>query len=429
MRIYLFIYILLNINLFASSLKEVIEFSETNPSIKAMQQQAKVYDSLLNVAESSNYPSLDLSYGGTYLNETPVVYLPASFGGEMQMQSQNMYSGVLTLSYPLFSGFAISSQIDEAKLKKQRALLKVDDAKRNLYLNIVHIYSAALSVKHIMSSEEIALKATQDSYKKAKGFFDEGMTSSSELYRIEAMLHSIEAELIASKKQYKIMLRQLSFMSNAKIVDVQELPNTSTLEFDKLKNEALQKRPDILSLKLMIEEAQSRIKLAKSNYYPSVALFAQAYYEGDTPSLDGDGYTNKNKSAAGFKIKYNIFSGFKDSSQIEAARESKLATTLLFQSYTDSVSTDIYSSFLTYQSLFSQKNSAQAQLKAQKTYERLVQGQFENQLTDADVLSRAIASSAMARASLIQIEANLYDAYAKLLLEVDNETFLSSLKN
>lgn len=427
---YFYLVILYAVMSNGSTLKETIILSETNPSIKATIQQAKVYDSLLGVAESSNYPSLDVSYSGAYLKDEPVVYLPASFGGgEMQMQSQNMYSGALILSYPLFSGFAISSQIDEAKLKKHRALLKVDDAKRNLYLNIVHIYSAALSMKHIISSQEIALKATQDSYKKAKGFFDAGMSSSSELYRIEATLHEIEAELVKTKNQYKIMLSQLSFMSNSKIVDVQELPNIDTLEFDKLKIEALQKRPDLLSMRLMIEEAQAKIGLAKSKYYPSVVLFAQAAYAGDTPSLDGDGYTNKDKSAAGFKINYNLFSGFKDDSQIEAARESKLASELMLQSYTDSINTEIYSSYLTYQSLFSQKSSAEAQLKAQVTYEELVQEQFENQLTDADVLSRAISSSAMARASLIQIEAKLYDAYAKLLLEVDNETFLASLKN
>lgn len=426
----MFIVLLLYFNSFASSLKEVINFSETNPSIKAIKQQAKVYSNLLNVAKSSNYPSLDVSYSGVYLKEKPVMYMPATFGGgAMQMQSQDMYNGSLVLSYPLFSGFAISFQIDEAKLQKQKALLKVEDAKRNLYLNIVHLYSSALSLKHIISSQEVSLKATQDSYEKAKGYFEAGMSSSSDLYRIEASLHKIEAELVQTKNRYKILLNKLSFLSNSKILDVQELPDAGSLEFEKLKAEALQKRPDLLSMRLMIEESQSKVGLAKSKYYPSVVLFAQAAYAGDTTSLNGDGYTNKDKSAAGFKINYNLFSGFKDDSQVEAARENKLASEYMIQSYIDSVSTEIYSSYLTYKSLFSQKISAEAQLKAQETYEKLVQEQFENQLADADVLSRAISSSAMARAFLIQTQAKLYNAYAKLLLEVDNETFLSSLRN
>jgi len=428
MKKILFVIFLLYINSFASSLQELIELSEKNPSIQAMQEQAKVYATLLTRAKSSNYPSLDASYGATFLHEKPVVYLPATFGGgAMQMQSQNTYKGALTLSYPLFSGFAISAQIDAARLEKQRSLLKVDDAKRNLYLNIVKVYSSALTLKHLIVSQESTLKATKKSYEKAKGFFDAGMSSASELYRIESLLHRVESQLISTKNQYKMLLNQLSFLSHTQVSTLEDLPQIEKLEYKKLKVTALEKRPDLRSMRLMIEETQAKITLAQSQYYPSVLLFAQAAYSGDTPSLDGDGYTNKDKSVAGFKINYNLFSGFKDKSQIEAAKTGKLANEFMLHSYTDQVTTELHNSYLNYQSLLSQRDSAKAELKAQESYEKLVHGQFENQLSDADVLSRAIASTAMARAFVIQVEAQLYDAYAKVLLEVDNETFLASL--
>jgi len=424
----LFIISLLYINSDASSLKDLIELSEKNPSIQAVQQQTKVYAALLTTAKSSNYPSLDASYNGTFFNEKPVVYLPATFGGgTIQMQSQNTYKGALTLSYPLFSGFAISSQIDAARLQKQRSLLKIDDAKRNLYLNIVKVYSSALTLKYLIESQENTLKATKESYDKAKGFFDEGMNSASELYRMQSMLHRVESELISTKNQYKVLLNQLSFLSNSQVNSLKDLPQIKQLAYEKLKVAALEKRPDLRSMQLMIKEAEAKITLAQSQYYPSVLLFAQAAYSGDTPSLDGDGYTNKNKSVAGFKIKYNLFSGFKDKSQIEVAKTSKLTSEFMMQSYKDRVTTELHNSYLNYQSLLSQRVSAKAELKAQESYEKLVHEQFENQLTDTDVLSRAIASTAMARAFVIQIESKLYDAYAKLLLEVDNETFLVSL--
>lgn len=421
--------LIFSVNSSAASLAELIELSQNNPIIKASQQEAKVYSSLESAAKSYNYPSLDFSYRGIYLQEKPVVYLPAMFGGEMQMQSQNTYNGALTLSYPLFSGFAISAKIDEARLQKLRALLRVEDAKRNLYLNIVELYSSALSLKHIITSQEIALNATQQSYKKAEGFFEAGVSSPSQLYRIEAMLHRVESELISTKNQYNILLNRLSFMANTEIKDIEELPTIGTIEFEEIQKAALQKRPDLLSLRVMVEESDAKIALAKSQYYPTLALFAQAAYQGDTPALDGDGYTNKNKSYAGFTLEYNLFSGFKDSTQVEAARESKLASEFALQSYKERVNTEIYSSYLTLQSLLTQRVSANAELKAQSSYEQLIQGEFENQLTDADMLSRAISSSAMARAFLIQTESKLYNAYAKLLLEVDNETFLLSLKN
>lgn len=136
---------------FGSSLEETIILSEQNPSIKAAMQKAKVYKKLHDATQSGNYPSLDFSYGATYLNENPVMY----FGGAtVQVQSKNLYTGAIKLTYPLFTGFAISSQIDKSKFRMNRASLEADDAKRNLYMGVVQAYTAAFSLKHLIISEQ-----------------------------------------------------------------------------------------------------------------------------------------------------------------------------------------------------------------------------------------------------------------------------------
>jgi len=417
---------------FGSSLEETLALSERNPSIQAAIQQVKVYERLHDAAKSSNFPSLDLSYGATYLKDNPVMYMQSSFPGlppgtQMQIQAKDLYSGALVLTYPLFTGFAVTAQIDEAELRMHRASLEADDAKRNLYLGIVQAYATAVTMKQLVLSQEKALQATQKSYDKAKGFYELGMSASSELYRIEADLHAIKAQRIETENRYKIAMSQLSLMTQAKIDAVETLPETEKLSLESLTQQALQNRPDLIAMRLIVQEQQSRIDLAKSGYYPSVGLYAKAARIGDGAGLNGDGYTNKDKSAVGFQINYNLFSGFKTKSQLEAAREGKLTSMLMLNAYTDKVSTEIYESFLTYQSLLSQREAAKAQVRAQASYEALVQGQFENQLADADKLSRAISSSAMARALLIQTAARMYTAYARTLLQVDNETFLTTL--
>jgi outer membrane protein TolC len=426
--------ILIAVMSFGSTLEETIVLSEQNPSIRAAMQQAKVYASLHDAAKSGHYPSLDLSYSGTYLYEEPVVYLQGSFPGlppgtALQIQAQNLYSGAIRLTYPLFTGFAVSAQIDEAKLRMYRAVLEADDAKRNLYMGVVQAYTAAVSMKHLMDSQQDALEATQKSYDKAKGFFDLGMGSASELYRIEANLHAVKAQQIQTNNRYKIALSQLSLMTKETINTVESLPSIQELSLDQLIQKAIVSRPDLRAIRLIVQEQQSKIDLAKSTYYPSVGLYAQAARVGDTLALDGDGFTNKDRSAAGFQINYNLFSGFKTQSQLEAAREGKLSAELMLQSYTDKVTTEINESYLTYTSLLSERKAAEAQVKAQESYEKLLQGQFEHQLADADQLSRAISSLAIARASLIVVEAKLYAAYSKALLQVDNKTFLNSLNN
>ena len=70
------------------TLEETIALSEQNPSIKAAMQNVKVYASLHDAAKSGHYPSLDLSYGGTYLYEEPVVYIKSSITGLAQGSAQ-----------------------------------------------------------------------------------------------------------------------------------------------------------------------------------------------------------------------------------------------------------------------------------------------------------------------------------------------------
>ena len=422
------------INLYADSLSQLIVASENNPSLNAVKKEAKASKEVAKAVKSALYPHLDFSYNATYLQEKPVVYLNSSFAllppnsPPMQIEAQNSYKGALTLSYPLFSGFAISKSIDKAMLEKERALLKVKDTKRNLYLHIVSLYTTAYALKEMHNSLEVSLRAMQQSYEKVKAFYTLGMSSSSELYRIQAALHDVEAKVTQTDNQYKIVLNQLSVLCKTEVHNVAELPEIGQFSYEELVKSALINRPDLKAIELLVKKEQKSIEIAKSKYYPTVGLYAQAAYSGDTPSLDGDGYTNKNKSSAGFVVKYNLFSGFKDDAQIEAAKDAKLSLEFMLASYKDRVKSELYSSYLEYKSLQKETKSIQLEQKAQKTYTQLIKEKFENQLADADTLSRAIAQEARVESKLSATHARLYNVYARLLLEVNSETFLEKLQ-
>ena len=418
---------------YATTLPEAISLANSAPLLKSKEAKALSYKKLYEAQQSLDYPSLDLSYGGTYLKEKPVIYMNSSFAGlpsnlpPMQIQSQNQYQGTLKLTYPLFSGFAISSMIDKAKYEAKKVALEADDTKRNLYLGVVELYAASVSLKELIISERRAYDATKKSFDKAKAFFDLGLISRSELYRLDATLQSIQSRLIATKNSYKITLSRLSALVGSEITDISSLPMPQENSLEELSKEALAKRPDLLALKMMLQEQMTKIKLAKSGYYPNVALFAQASQIGDSTALNGDGFTNKDRSAAGFVINYNIFNGLGTTRELEAAKAAKLSVQEMLYSYKDKIKSEIEQSYLDFRSLQSQEKATEAQLKSQNAYEALVLGEFDNQLADADKLARAIASSAMARAALISIKAKLYTAYAKMLLEVDSEHFLRTL--
>jgi len=420
-HIFLFLSLLSVQILSAETLFQTLQSVENAPLLKAAHAKSQAFKYLYKAEKSLDYPSLELFYSGTYLKQKPLIYM---YGRALQMQSQNQYKGSLRLSYPLFSGFAISSLIDKSKFASKKATLEAEDVKRNLYLGVVALYTKAVSLKELTNSEKKAYSATQKSYKKAKALYKLGLIAPSELYRLQTTLASTKANVISLENGYKITLTELNALLNTQIKHLSNLPKIEKISLAKLTQKALQKRPDLLALKMLLNEQKSQISLAKSDYYPKVALFAQVAQIGDSPQINGDGYTNRDRSAIGFVINYNIFQGFQTSNKLEAAKATKLATQEMLQNYKNRIKSELKSDYLAFVSLQAQKKATQTGLKAASTYEKLIKGEFQNQLADADKLARAIAATDMARGALINIKAQLFSAYAKMLLEVESQLFL-----
>jgi outer membrane protein len=419
--------------LHAQSLPELVADCKNAPLLKAAHAATEVAQAQSDTAKSALYPSLDASLTGTYLKDKPVVYMQSSFsalppGTTMQIQSQQVYLGALRLTYPLFTGFAVSAGIDAAKIEAMKAQLSEEDTRRNLYLHLVQAYAQAVMAKSIIQADTEAAKAMNDSYAKAKGFYDKGLLAESDLLRIKADRLSIDAALIRDKNLYRSSLLRLSYLSDTNVTAVSPLPQPQqTAPGDALK-EALNERPDLKALRAQLHLAKTRETAADSGYYPKVSVYGQLASQGDTLALDGDGYTNKDKSAAGFEVTYNLFSGFKTSSEHQAAQAAQLSARWAIAAYEKQIETEIRSTLLNLHSLRSESEAAKMQLDAEAAYCAKVEGQFAQQLADADLLSRAIAARARARSQLAVSEAKLYAAYATLLLQISPGAFESALK-
>ncbi len=419
--------------LHAQSLSELVAHSKSAPLLKAARAGTAAAEARRGAAESALYPSLDAGLTGTYLKDKPVVYLQNSFAGlppgtTIQMQSQQTYLGTVRLTYPLFTGFAVSAGIDAAKIEAMKARLSETETRRNFYLQLVRSYAEAVAAKHLISADDEAAKAMKNSYEKAQGFYDKGLLAEPDLLRIKADRLAIDAAAIRDKNRFETALLQLSYLSDTNVTTVSPLPEPPETVPAELLKKALALRPDLQTLKSQLQLAQSREEAADSGYYPKISLFGQLARQGDTPALDGDGYTNKDKSAAGFEVSYNLFGGFKTDREHEAAEKAQLSARWAITAYEKQIETEIRSSLLFLQSLRSECNAARAQLEAERAYCAQVEGQFAQQLADADLLSRAVAARAKARSELAAAEAKRYAAYATLLLQVSPDTFENALK-
>lgn len=397
--------------------QEVINSINTAPSVQSAQHLQKAAYENTRIAEGKNYPTIDATLSAIHFQETPSVTFYSPLPQTAPMGTKNHTEGAVTITYPLFSGFSISALNDKAAIEHEKAQLAVSDLKRNLYLNATQIYATVISADSTIQAHLEAKKAMDDAYAKAKGFYENGLLAPSELYSIEAKQHSVEAQVSQAKSRKRQALNQLSYLTHSEIKEA--IPFTDTLDappHDALLTVALSEREDLKALVKGLNLAHSDITLAKSRYYPNIALIGAVKHQGNTLELNGDGYSNANKSYAGAAASWNLFNGMSDSHAIQAAQAQKLSSQLTYEDYKNKITMEINNAYETLSTLESMEHSAKMEIKAAQEYTKLTQGRFDNKLASADELSRAIADLSTAKAKEAMLNSNLFTQKATLWL-------------
>lgn len=413
--------------MWAQSYEEVIAHLDHSLSLQsAAQLEIAAWESY-RAAEGKNLPTLDANINAVRFHETPTVTFrlpPAMTPLTAPMGTKNHVEGALTLTYPLFSGFAISASIEKAKLAHEKASLQVADLKRNLYINATRLYSSAAAADAIIAAQEEAQKAIGESYAKAKGLYDNGLLAPAELYAIEAKKFEIDAQLTEAQNTKHQLLNQLAYLSGAPVDEAAIPRNVLPLpEQEEILRLALTQREDLLALAKTMDIAQSDITLANSRYYPNLTVVGALKRQGDNFALNGDGYSNADKGYAGVAASWNLFNGMSDLHTSEAAKASKMAAQITLEDYKRRIATEIENGYLDLQATMSKLQSAQMQVKASGEYAKLTRGRFDNQLAGADELSRSIADLAIAKAKTANLESELFNQRAVLWLESGLETY------
>ncbi len=413
--------ILLPFLLYGAEFGEVAKMVEHSGLLKAKDFEIKAQQRLYESEKGKNLFSLDASLEGIYLKTQPSInlHIPApNLPPKFPAGAKRQFYGEVRLSYPLFSGFAISSMIQKAEWNKKKSQLEREDLKRNLYLKAASLYAATVAVKKEQKALEEALRALDLSLKKAKGFYKEQLVPLSEVKNIEAKLYSLKASLSETRVKEKNLLAQLSYLTHSKIDSVGSL-----LPLSLPKNFTIEDRADIKALYTMLRMDKADIRLARSSYYPKVVLLAALKGFGDTLSFEGDGFRNGDQSFIGFALRQNLFNGFSDRAKVEAARYKKLARMAYIADYKRKVLTQLMNDRRELEALKERKMWAKKELESQRSYYELVKGRFENQLASADELSRSIASLEAARAKLAAVKAKIFVQKAKILLEISTKEF------
>lgn len=244
---------------------------------------------------------------------------------------EDQYSLGLSASYALFTGFERKFANLAATYGENQTRAAQLDAWRILLTSVASgYYSAQLALEAIaIANADEAFNQRQ--FLEAQARRRVGTGSLSDELNFEVRVNSARTELINARREYEITLYALAELMG---IPSSRLPpglklepltpettdDMAPLESENLITYALENRPDYLQVEFALAQTDADIDIARSNYWPSVALTGNV--DGSRTNNPEFGFDDFGGSVA-LVFSYNLFAGGGDRARIREARARK----------------------------------------------------------------------------------------------------------
>jgi outer membrane protein len=399
------------------TLKEAVEMAVNNSDAASL-AKAKVETSKLelDVTKNNRYPSLKAS--GQYMRLS-------SANVDSNLQSNNdpaaepakplkvdqLMLGQVNASMPIFNGFKLTNSIKESESMYNAEKFSQKHSKEQIGLEVVEMFSNLFKAQQTVMLIQDNLKSAEQRVKDFTAMEKNGLLARNDLLKAQLQQSNIQLSLDNAKKNTAI--------ANHKLTTLLKLPENTEVEIDieavkrdmagNLGNSGAGERNDLKSLELKKQAAESGIKIAKSAYYPSLALSA-GYIALDLNNV----LTVTNAMNFGVGVSYDISSIFKNSKNVKLAQSRVKETEIAVSQLNDEIREEVFTAEQNY--ALSQRQSLVYDKAVEQSNEnyRIVLDKYDNSLSDTNDLLEADFQQLQAKINQALSKADVAQKYYEL---------------
>jgi outer membrane protein TolC len=270
--------------------KSVKEAIDKNWGIKTKEQAIEEAQYGKKKARADLLPRFSTTY--SYRREGEVNEFEVGPGVTVPIGTKNNYQWQGTITQPIFTGFALSSAYELAKLGIDLSNMELEIEKLDIALKAKDAYFNILKADKAVLVAQSAVESLKEHLKVAQNFYDVGMIPVNDFLKAEVELANSEQNLIKAQNGARLARASFNIILTRPInapVEVEDIQDYTIepIDFDRFYGEALSKRPEIRSVDINDQQIEQQIRLAKSKYYPEVAITYNYTKSGDTPSVSG----------------------------------------------------------------------------------------------------------------------------------------------
>ncbi|WP_108823285.1 TolC family protein [Dysgonomonas sp. Marseille-P4361] len=318
------------------SLRQCVDYAIEN-NIDLKQQSLNVQNAEIELSTNKNSRLPDLN-----ANANQSFNFGQSLDYKTNTYTSNNASGTnfsISSSIPIFTGFRIPNQIKASEFNLLAATEGLNKAKENLELQVVSLFLDILFKKEILKAyqEQATLSAQQ--VERTEALVNADKVAKSQLFDMKAQQARDDLNVTMAENDLALSLLNLSQALNLPKSDSFDIEEpvisedviganmSSLLPPDHVYQVALGIKPHIKEAEYNLESSKKNLKVAQSEYWPTVGLglsysngFNHIYNDEVVNASVSDQLKNNSRKAIGISLSIPIFNRFRVRNQVRAAK-------------------------------------------------------------------------------------------------------------
>jgi len=344
-------------------------------------------------------PKFNTTYSYTRLNEEPFnrfANLPAGVfipnGTEIIVGTQNNYYWTFEARQPLFTGGGLVANYQANKIGEDTARIEEGAKHQDVIRDVKITYFNILRAQRIKEAADQSVEMLTAHREVADNFFKVGMIPKNDLLHAEVELANGRQNLTKAQNGVDLAKARFNTVLKRKIfapVQIVDILNYQPLErqLDECLDIALKTRPELKISALKVEQAGKMVRMAQSEYFPTLSLVGNYTRYGDHPSVSGSDYRDAENWSVMGVASWNFWEWGRTKFRVDAGRARENQALDESKELNDLIILEIKHAYLNLQEAEKQIAVSEKVIEQANENFRIAQERFrENVATTTDVL-------------------------------------------
>ena len=196
----------------------VSKAKETRYDIKIVETNQEIANDNLKIAKGALQPTLRGSYnfGSNYF--TSQLFDTPDF--ETQLTDNKSHNFSLSLSIPIFNGFAASNNVKRNKVNLERAKVQLEQANLDMETAVYQAYNDTKGALKAYEAAQKTLEAREEAFNYSRERYNVGLLNAFDYNQSQNRFEAAQSDVIRTKYDYIFKLKVLEFYFGIPITDI-----------------------------------------------------------------------------------------------------------------------------------------------------------------------------------------------------------------